>query len=86
MGGGKFGAGKLGWVGIGGDVRGGGRESMLGRAGWRAITSALSSGDASSLGAWPLIVRMVQVHVGATSPPSMQVGSAASALMVSEVL
>jgi hypothetical protein len=29
---------------------------------------------------------MVQVQVGATSPPSMQVGSAASALMVSEVL
>ena len=51
-----------------------------------AASSALSSGGASFLGAWPLIVRMVQVQVGATSPPSMQVGSAASALMVSEVL
>ena len=39
-----------------------------------------------SVGAWPLMVSTVQLHLGATSPPSMQVGSAASALMVSEVL
>ena len=51
-----------------------------------AASSALSSGGESSLGAWPLIVSMVQAQAGATSPPSMQVGSAASALMVSEVL
>ena len=39
-----------------------------------------------SVGATPLMVSTVQLHLGATSPPSMQVGSAASALMVSEVL
>ena len=51
-----------------------------------AASSALSSGGASSLGAALLMVTMLQLQAGATSPPSMQVGSAASALMVSEVL
>ncbi len=49
------------------------------------LTLARSSGVASSL-VMPLTVKTVQVHVSATSPPLMQVGRAASALMVSEVL
>ena len=51
-----------------------------------AASSALSSGGASALGAASLMVTMLQLQTGATSPPSMQVGSEASALMVSEVL
>ena len=51
-----------------------------------AASSARSSGGASSLGAAPLMATTLQLQAGATSPPSMQVGSAASALMVSEVL
>jgi len=45
-----------------------------------------SSSGVVSLLVMPLTVKMVQVHISATSPPSMQVGRAASALMVSEVL
>ena len=51
-----------------------------------AASSALSSGGASALGAAPLMLTILQLQAGATSPPSMQVGSEASALMVSEVL
>ena len=70
-----------GWVGVrgGGGIASGDRYSAV-----NALSSLLSCVGVRRPGSLKDVMRHSQV--GAESPPSMQVGSEASAVMVSEVL